>query len=100
MQACVLQKPAKVETDPLAYIDVAAPQPASGEGWVRVNYCGVCRTDLRVVEGELPPRKSPVIPGHQVVGVVEKLGAGAQKFAPGARVGIAWLNHPDGTCQY
>ena len=100
MQACVLQKPAKVEADPLAYIDVPAPQPASGEVLVRVNYCGVCRTDLHVVEGELPPRKSPVIPGHQVVGVAEKLGAGAQKFAPGTRVGIAWLHHTDGTCQY
>ncbi len=100
MQACVLQKPAKVETNPLAYIDVPTPQPASGEVLVRPNYCGVCRTDLHVVEGELPPRKSPVIPGHQVVGVVEKLGAGAQKFAPGTRVGIAWLHHTDGTCQY
>jgi propanol-preferring alcohol dehydrogenase len=100
MQACVLQKPAKVETNPLAYIDVPAPQPASSEVLVRVNYCGVCRTDLHVVEGELPPRKSPVIPGHQVVGVVEKLGTGALKFAPGTRVGIAWLHHTDGTCQY
>jgi len=100
MQACVLQKPAKVETNPLAYIDVPAPQPASGEVLVRVNYCGVCRTDLHVVEGELPPGKSPVIPGHQVVGMVEKLGAGALKFAPGTRVGIAWLHHTDGTCQY
>ena len=100
MQACVLQKPAKVETNPLACIDVPAPQPASGEVLVRVNYCGVCRTDLHVVEGELPPRKSAVIPGHQVVGVVEKLGAGALKFAPGTRVGIAWLHHTDGTCQY
>ncbi len=100
MQACVLQKPAKVETNPLACIDVPAPQPASGEVLVRVNYCGVCRTDLHVVEGELPPRKSAVIPGHQVVGMVEKLGAGALKFAPGTRVGIAWLHHTDGTCQY
>ena len=100
MQACVLQKPAKVETNPLAYIAVPAPQPASGEVLVRVKYCGVCRTDLHVVEGELPPRKSPVIPGHQVVGVVEKLGASAQNLAAGARVGIAWLHHTDGTCQY
>jgi alcohol dehydrogenase, propanol-preferring len=100
MQACVLQRPAKVETNPLAYIDVATPQPAPGEVLVRVKYCGVCRTDLHVVEGELPPRKLPVIPGHQVVGVVEKLGTGAQKFGVGARVGIAWLHHTDGTCLY
>jgi alcohol dehydrogenase, propanol-preferring len=100
MQACVLQRPAKVETNPLDCIDVPTPQPAPGEVLVRVKYCGVCRTDLHVVEGELPPRKSPVIPGHQVVGVVEKFGTGTQKFGVGARVGIAWLHHTDGTCQY
>jgi propanol-preferring alcohol dehydrogenase len=108
MQACVLQKPAKVETNPLAYIEVPTPEPASGEVLVRVKYCGVCRTDLHVVEGELPPRKSPVIPGHQVVGTVEKLGeslgeklgAGPPTFAVGARVGIAWLHHTDGTCPF
>ena len=76
------------------------PQPKSGEVLVRVRACGVCRTDLHVVEGELPPRKSPVIPGHQVVGVIEKLGDGAQRFAVGARVGIAWLHQTDGTCEY
>src|SRR5208282_3134008 len=57
-------------------------------------------TDLHVVEGELPPRKSPVIPGHQVVGVVEACGETARRFAPGARVGIAWLHHTDGVCSY
>jgi len=98
----VLQKPAKVETNPLACIDVPTPEPASGEVLVRAKYCGVCRTDLHVVEGELPPRKSPVIPGHQVVGTVEKLGEkhGAPAFAIGARVGVAWLHHTDGTCQF
>ena len=101
MLACVLQKPAKVETNPLASIEVAAPEPASGEVLVRVKYCGVCRTDLHVVEGELPPRKSPLIPGHQVVGIVERLGekSGAP-IALGARVGVAWLHHTDGTCQF
>jgi propanol-preferring alcohol dehydrogenase len=104
MQACVLQKPAKIETNPLACIEVPTPEPAPGELLVRVRYCGVCRTDLHVIEGELPPRKSPIIPGHQVVGTVEKLGerlaAGARTFAVGARVGIAWLHHTDGTCQF
>jgi propanol-preferring alcohol dehydrogenase len=100
MKACVLSRPAAVETNPLACVDVPTPEPAAGEILVRVKYCGVCRTDLHVVEGELPARKSPVIPGHQVVGVVEKLGAGARKFAPGARVGIAWLHLTDGTCAY
>ena len=100
MKACLLRSPAAIETNPLEYADVMMPQPKSGEVLVRVRACGVCRTDLHVVEGELPPRKSPVIPGHQVVGVIEKLGDGAQRFAVGARVGIAWLHQTDGTCEY
>jgi len=100
MKACVLEKPGAIETNPLELREVAAPQPAEGEVLVRVRCCGVCRTDLHVIEGELPPRKSPVIPGHQVVGVVEKLGEGAQRFPIGARVGIAWLHHTDGVCEY
>jgi alcohol dehydrogenase, propanol-preferring len=100
MKACVLQKPAKIETNPLAFVDVPVPEPGDGEVLVRVRYCGVCRTDLHVVEGELPPRKSPVIPGHQVVGVVEKLGPGSKTHQVGSRVGIAWLHHTDGTCEY
>jgi propanol-preferring alcohol dehydrogenase len=100
MKACLLQMPAPIETNPLAFVDVPAPQPSRGEVLVRVRYCGVCRTDLHVVEGELTPRKSPVIPGHQVVGVVKKLGADARKFRVGSRVGVAWLHHTDGTCEY
>jgi propanol-preferring alcohol dehydrogenase len=100
VKACVLQSPAPIETNPLMYADVPTPQPAHGEVLVRVSYCGVCRTDLHVIEGELAPQKSPVIPGHQVIGVVEKLGAGAKRFPIGARVGIAWLHHTDGTCNF
>ena len=100
MKACVLRAPAAIGTNPLEFTEVATPQPKSGEVLVRVGACGVCRTDLHVIEGELPPRKSPVIPGHQVVGVVEKRGEGAQRFAAGARVGIAWLHRTDGTCEY
>jgi len=100
LKACVLQTPAAIETNPLEYADVATPQPKRGQVMVRVHACGVCRTDLHVIEGELPPRKSPVIPGHQVVGVIEKRGERAQRFAMGARVGIAWLHQTDGTCEY
>lgn len=100
MKACVLRSPAPVTTNPLQFGDAPAPDPAAGEVLVRVKMCGVCRTDLHVVEGELPPRKSPVIPGHQIAGVVEKLGEGASRFQPGARVGIAWLHSTDGTCEY
>ena len=100
MKACLLHNPAKVETNPLEYTDFPAPEPAAGQVRVRVRACGVCRTDLHVIEGELPPRKSPVIPGHQVVGIVEKQGPGAHRFPLGARVGIAWLHKTDGTCEY
>ncbi len=100
MKACLLKKPAPIETSPLAFVEVPTPQPVPGEVLVRVSYCGVCRTDLHVVEGELTPHKSPVIPGHQVVGVIEKLGANAGKFGVGSRVGVAWLHHTDGTCEY
>jgi len=100
MKACLLDAPAPIETSPLRFGEVATPEPDRGEILVRVRACGVCRTDLHVVEGELPPRKSPIIPGHQIVGVVERLGADAHRFAPGARVGIAWLHRTDGTCDY
>ncbi len=100
MKACLLHAPAAIETNPLEYAEVAIPQPKSGEVLVRVRACGVCRTDLHVIEGELPPRKSPVIPGHQVVGVVEKQGENTRRFAIGDRVGIAWLHRTDGNCEY
>jgi len=100
MKACILRAPAKVETNPLEFAEVPTPRPGAGEVLVRVNACGVCRTDLHVVEGELAPRKSPIIPGHQVAGVVEACGENARRFAAGARVGVAWLHHTDGACAY
>ena len=100
MKACLLHSPAAVDTSPLDFTDTPRPEPGPGEILVRVKMCGVCRTDLHVVEGELPPRKSPLIPGHQVVGIVEKLGEGARRFKFGERVGIAWLHHTDQSCEY
>ncbi|HEX5482061.1 MAG TPA: alcohol dehydrogenase catalytic domain-containing protein [Terriglobia bacterium] len=100
MRACVLHSPAAIETNPLRFSQTPDPQPGSDEVLVRVGACGVCRTDLHVVEGELPPRKSPVIPGHQVVGVVEKAGDRVAWFRAGARVGIPWLHHTCGVCEY
>jgi len=100
MKACLLRAPAKIETNPLEVVDVATPEPGDGEVLVRVRACGVCRTDLHVIEGELPPRKSPLIPGHQVVGIIEKRRGNARRFATGARVGIAWLHRSDRTCEY
>jgi propanol-preferring alcohol dehydrogenase len=100
MKACVLVRPAPAETQPLQYTEVPVPEPRSGEVLVRVLCCGVCRTDLHVVEGELAPKRSPVIPGHQVVGLVEKAGSEASRFSVGSRVGISWLHSTDGTCPY
>src|SRR5207302_11014170 len=100
MKACILQKPAPIETNPLVFLDVPQPQPAKGEVLVRVRACGVCRTDLHVIEAELPPLKSPVIPGHQVVGVVERTGANVTRLSTGDRVGIAWLHETCGKCGY
>jgi propanol-preferring alcohol dehydrogenase len=100
MKACVLRAPAAVTQNPLEFADVEIPQPGAGEVLVHVKKCGVCRTDLHVVEGELPPRKSPVIPGHQVVGIIEKLGDGAKRFRAGDRVGIPWLHRTDQSCEF
>lgn len=100
MKACVLRSPAPVETNPLAYGDVPEPEPGHGEIRVRVKACAVCRTDLHVVEGELPRRESPVIPGHQIIGIVDGLGKGATRFATGARVGVPWLHSTDQECVY
>ena len=97
MKAAVLHQRAPIETNPLVYTDVPKPEPGDGQVLIKVHACGVCRTDLHVIEGELPVLKQPIIPGHQVVGVVEK---GGPRFAPGARVGVPWLNWTDGTCEF
>src|SRR5579863_1883733 len=100
MKVCVLLSPAPIETNPLQYQDLPKPAPSGTQVLVRVNACGICRTDLHVIEGELTPRKSPIIPGHQVVGVIESVGANATRYPTGTRVGIAWLHSTDGTCEY
>ena len=100
MKACLLRTPGRIENNPLEFTEAPQPAPGNGQVLVRIHACGVCRTDLHVVEGELPPKKSPVIPGHQVVGMVEQAGPGAKRFKTGARVGIAWLHRVDGTCEY
>src|SRR5690242_4249046 len=100
MQAWLLHKPGPVATNPLTLADVPTPSPARDEVLVRVTACGICRTDLHVVEGELPPKKTPVIPGHQVVGVIEALGPGAARHNVGTRVGMPWLYKTCGHCFY
>ena len=100
MLAARLHAPADVRTKPLRLEEVDAPAPGAGEVLIDVRACGVCRTDLHVVEGELEPRRSPVTPGHQVVGVVAAHGDGVSAPAVGARVGVAWLHRTCGTCRF
>jgi len=80
--------------------DLPTPQPGAGELLIEVHVCGVCRTDLHVVDGELPDPKLPLVPGHQIVGRVAELGPGVERHAVGDRVGVPWLGGTDGTCRY
>ncbi len=100
MKAMAVNAPAPIETNPLSAIEVPVPEPRAGELLVRVATCGVCRTDLHVAEGDLPPRHPRIIPGHEVVGVVERCGDGCKRFQAGDRVGIAWLRETCGACVY
>jgi alcohol dehydrogenase, propanol-preferring len=96
MLAMILERPG----EPLKLIERPDPQPGDGEVSVRVSACGVCRTDLHVVDGDLPNPKLPIVPGHEIVGYVEAVGQGVDALAPGMRVGIPWLGHTCGHCPY
>ncbi len=96
----MLSRPGPIERAPLELREIDAPLPGPGEIEVEVSVCGVCRTDLHVVEGELAEHRPRVVPGHQIVGRVRALGAGATRFALGDRVGIAWLWRSCGACEY
>lgn len=98
MKAMVLQRPAPAETDPLVWRDLPDPEPGPGELRLRVRACGVCRTDLHVLEGELPAHRLPLVPGHQIVGIVDAVGAGADPAWLGRRAGAAWLRWACGSC--
>src|SRR5208337_1467089 len=84
----------------LEWTELADPQPGHGEIRVKVAACGVCRTDLHVVDGDLPPGKMPVIPGHEIVGRIDAIGDGVEGLKMGERVGIPWLGHTCGACPY
>ena len=100
MRAMSFDAPAPVERRPLQLTDAPTPTPGPGQLLVRVSACGVCRTDLHVIEGELPPRKSPLTPGHQVVGTVQALGEGVEGLEVGARVGVPWVHRTCGRCEF
>src|ERR1700735_4386354 len=84
----------------LEWTELADPQPGPGEIRVKVAACGVCRTDLHVVDGELPDPKIPIIPGHEIVGRIDSIGTGVEGLKIGERVGIPWLGHTCGVCPY
>nr|WP_295558207.1 zinc-dependent alcohol dehydrogenase family protein [uncultured Hyphomicrobium sp.] len=96
MKAMLLDRPGQ----PLRLADVPRPEPATGQVRIRVAACGVCRTDLHVAGGDLKHPKRPIIPGHEIVGRVERLGPGVTRFKQGERVGIPWLGHTCGVCPY
>jgi propanol-preferring alcohol dehydrogenase len=100
VKAWILKTPAQIESRPLERVDANVPTPGAGELLVRVRACGICRTDLHVVEGDLPVKRPSIIPGHQIVGVVSECGAQATEFSVGDRIGIAWLNQTCGICEY
>jgi alcohol dehydrogenase, propanol-preferring len=96
MQAMVLERPGA----PLRLLELLDRRPAAGEVRVRVAACGVCRTDLHVVDGELPNPKLPIVPGHEIVGRIDMIGAGVSALAVGQRVGVPWLGRTCGECRY
>ena len=96
VRAMVLERPG----EPLRLREVPAPRPSAGQVSLRVRACGVCRTDLHVADGELPDPKLPLVLGHQIVGVVDALGPGVGRLAPGDRVGVPWLGWTCGACGY
>jgi propanol-preferring alcohol dehydrogenase len=100
MRAMVLVQQKPVEENPLEPREIVQPTPGPGEIRVRVRACGVCHTDLHIAEGDLPLKRAPVVPGHQIVGVVDGAGAGVRNFHEGDRVGIPWLYSTCGECDY
>ncbi len=100
MKAMVLSASAPIESSPLILSELPKPDPGPGQIRIRVRVCGVCHTDLHTVEGELELPKLPLVPGHQIVGVVDALGEGVTRFQVGDRVGVPWLHQACGVCDY
>ena len=100
MRAWVVHQPGPVASGPLRLTERPVPEPGPGELLIKVRCCGVCRTDLHLAEGDLPPKRPDVTPGHEVVGEVTAAGPGTSRFTTGDRVGVAWLAGTDGSCRY
>jgi len=100
MKGMVLKEPGAVASAPLRMTEMEKPSPGEKEILIRVKACGVCHTDLHIVEGELKSHKLPVVPGHQIVGIVEEVGKGVRRFKQGVRAGVGWLHHTCGICEF
>ena len=100
VRAWVVSEPSPIHSRPLRAVERADPEPGPGEVRVRVRACGVCRTDLHLAEGDLPPRRPATVPGHEIVGTVDPRGAEATRFDLGDRIGIAWLRDTCGRCRW
>ncbi|MCP2520493.1 zinc-dependent alcohol dehydrogenase family protein [SCandidatus Aminicenantes bacterium Aminicenantia_JdfR_composite] len=100
MKAAILYNQQPIENNPLKIEEIEIPQINENEILIKVNACGICHTDLHIIEGELPPVKMPVIPGHQIVGIVEKIGGKVTKFKVGDKVGVPWLHSTCGKCEF
>jgi propanol-preferring alcohol dehydrogenase len=100
MHAWVVDTPGPIDTKPLRWLDRPVPIPGRGQIRIHVRVCGVCRTDLHLAEGDLIPRRPSVIPGHEVVGIVDEVGDGCLLFGAGDRVGVPWLAHTCGVCRF
>lgn len=100
MRAWEVSTPGPIDTGPLRLVQRAIPEPGPGQVRVKVSVCGVCRTDLHLAEGDLPPHRPGTVPGHEAVGAVEKLGADCERLRVGQRVGVAWLAATCGVCRY
>lgn len=100
MKAWVVRHPGPIDSGPVVPVERPVPEPGIGEVRVQVGTCGVCRTDLHLAEGDLAPKRREVVPGHEIVGVVDAAGEGASRFALGERIGVAWLRRTCGTCRF
>ena len=100
MKVMLLESNSLVESSPLQLRRIPIPSPRAKEVRIKISCCAVCRTDLHVIEGELPKNKLPIVPGHQAIGIVEQLGPGCSRLKPGQRVGVAWLRFTCGTCSF
>jgi len=96
----VVREPGPIDGDPLARVERPVPSPRGREVRIQVHVCGVCRTDLHLAEGDLPAHGTEVVPGHEIVGVVDATGEGSSRFEPGDRIGVPWLRHTCGTCRF